>query len=217
MGITSSDIVLIEKAKQINPGIKSVCELGSQNLYLGFDPKPPFASVWYQKEGIDYSCIDLAGDNHALKYDLGKPFEIDKKFDLVTDFGTSEHVVNMEEFTEVAFHEGHINSVYPKGNFEIESGFYNCWKNKHALLEIGGLMINVNPKTEHWPGHGYTYITEEFYHELVKVAGYEIVEIGENCAMGNCESGKNIFSILRKISDQFPSMDEFSKIKTYKS
>lgn len=217
MGITSFDIQLIQKALSLKPEIKTVCELGSQNLYLGNEPEPPFASIWYEAEKIKYACIDMAGDNNALKYDLGKPIEIKDQYDLITDFGTSEHVVNMKEFTEVAFHGGHINSIYPKGEFEIESGFYNCWKNKHGLLKIGGLMINVNPKTGHWPGHGYTYISEDFYTELIAIAGYEIIELGENCAMGNCENGKNIYSILRKVNEKFPSVEEFYKIKKYTS
>jgi len=217
MGVTAFDIELLEKAISFSKNIESVCELGSQNLYISNEEKPPFASIWYEKKNIRYACIDLAGDNNSIRLDLANPIEVERQFDLVTDFGTSEHVVQMEGFESISFHEGHINSIYPKGNIKsIEEGYYNCWKNKHNLLNIGGLMINVNPKTGHWPGHGYTYLTDDFYLGLCKIAGYQIQEVGQNCAMGNCETGINIYSILKKTSELFPSFEEFKKLPLFR-
>lgn len=226
MGITASDIQLIEKAIQVKPDIKNVCELGSQNLYLDNDPKPPFASGWYEGRGIKYHCIDMAGDNGAAKIDLSMPFPKDWPvappwFDLVTDFGTSEHVVRVPEYQSVAFHEGHINSVYPKEQpteNQIREGFYNCWVNKHDLLRYDGLMINVNPKTGNWPGHGYTYLTKVFYTKLAELMEYEIIYLEDHAAMGNTVSGWNVCCILRKKFDRpFMSFEEFQQCEQLRS
>ena len=242
MGITAYDIKLIEKALEVKPDIKSVCELGSQNLYLDNDPKPPFASTWYEARRIKYSCIDMAGDNGSQRLNLSRlctvpidefgvgimydddtvDFELAvPKFDLVTDFGTAEHVVRVLEFQSVAFHEGHINSVYPKEQpteQQIAEGFYNCWANKHNLLRAGGLMINVNPMTGNWPGHGYTYLTCDFYLKLAELMGYEIILLEDHAAMGNTESGWNVVCILgKKIDKPFISFEDFQQCKQLRS
>lgn len=215
MGITASDIELIELTRFHNPKILQVLDLGSQNLYRpGDDPnKPPFASEYYQGLGLMYKCIDMAGDNLAMKFDLSKPIPYpEKEFDLVTDFGTSEHVVSDVEMNSVAFHEGHINSVYPTSQpteENIRRGYYECWRNKHRLLKERGFMISVNPKTGHWPGHGYTYIDKEFYYQLAKMMAYEIYWLNENEAMGNPEA-VNIECVLRKIMpNDFCSFENF--------
>src|SRR5436190_16986560 len=93
MGVTSTSLKLIEKAFQITP-IKDVMELGSQNLYDKEYPVgvQPYASEFYESKGIKYSCIDLNAENNALQIDLEKKVRIEQQFDLVTDFGTGEHV-----------------------------------------------------------------------------------------------------------------------------
>lgn len=221
MGITAYDIKLIERAIEAKPDIRSVIELGSQNLYLNSESKPPFASEWYENHGIKYHCIDMAGDNGAIKKDLSKILGLlnqpgsPVKTDLVTDFGTSEHVVRVPEYQSVPFHEGHINSVYPTRHpeeSEIATGFYNCWINKHDLLSPGGLMINVNPRTGNWPGHGYTYLTLEFYSKLATLMGYEILLLELHAAMGNIIDGWNVVCILKKVNDgPFISFEEFQQ------
>lgn len=223
MGITASDIELITMAIHQKPGIKNVCELGSQNLYRAQDDreKPPFASELYKELGISYGCIDMAGDNNASTMDLSKDQigEL-KRFDLVTDFGTSEHVVADAEMYSVPFHDGHINSMYPKAeplHEDIRHGYYNCWKNKHNLLSVGGIMINVNPKTENWPGHGYTYIDKVFYLRLAELMGYEIYWLNENPAMGN-DNALNIECVFRKAVDvEFVSFEDFQTCNQYPS
>lgn len=219
MGITAFDTNLINKALTVKPDIKSVMELGSQNLYLSGESTPPFANKLYKIYGIDdYHCIDLGGDNNALQLDLAFPIDHEETYDLVTDFGTSEHVVQMDGYSYTRFHGNYITSIYPdkvRPGQEI-NGLYWCWLNKHDLLKIGGIMINVNPKFGNWPGHGYHYYSREFYHQLVTVAGYKIHMLGEHAAMGNTEDGWNVYSVLEKTSDAFPNLKEFKKLKIYK-
>lgn len=215
MGICASDIQLIERALEIKPNIEDVCELGSQNLYIGNEDKPPFASEWYKSKGVFYSCIDMAGDNGAHQHDLSKPFYKHAEFDLITDFGTAEHVVAGVDMKNHFFENVNINSVYPTRtptDEEIAEGFYNCWRNKHELLAVDGLMINVNPKTGNWPGHGYTYLTKNFYTKLAELMGYEILHLEDHPAMGNTISGWNVCCILRKKEDrEFISFKDFQQ------
>ncbi len=234
MGVTNFEIQLLEKViKEYNP--KSVMEVGSQNDYTTTNTdKPPFASEWYKRQGLKYMSIDLAGDNNSYQIDLSKslpkdfinyretlsngdPFLFSRKVKLLTDFGSSEHIVEMNGFENVSFHEGYINSVYPKQVKNIEQGYYNCWLNKHNLLEIGGIMINVNPMHGHWENHGYSYLGKDFYKELVNISGYELIETGLNGATGNWETGVNVYGVIKKISDLFPSFADFNKLPIFKS
>jgi hypothetical protein len=219
MGITAHSIQLIEKALVHNPSIKSVIELGSQNLYTGNEVDPPFASTWYKARGIKYESIDMAGDNGAMRLDLSKPISLKKSFDLVTDFGTSEHVVRMQDYESVEFHSGYINSIYPKGEVkisDIETGFYNCMKNKHNLLAKGGICVSENPLTGSWPGHGYSYYTEEFYTELCRLMGYQLLEVGKDAAMGNTKDGWNVYCLYKKVTNsEFLSEAEFYDVKKF--
>ena len=221
MGITSSDVLLIEKAMQIKH-VKNVIEYGSQNMYIDEhrDPKkPPFASDYYNSWGIPYHCIDLAGDNNAFKLDLSRPLPPHHiRYYLVTDFGTGEHIVQTE-MVPYTFQEVGITSVYPKQEptrEEIRKGYYYGWKNKHDLAMVGGLILSVNPKTGNWPGHGYTYIDKKFILALALMMGYKIHHLEEHAAMGNTTDGWNIESILEVTDDrEFISFEDFQELEQF--
>lgn len=196
--------------------IKYVIDLGSQNDYDIGGAKPPFISEWYKSKWIEYSCIDLAGDNDALEIDLSEIVHLIEVADMIVDAGTSEHVVRMKSYHSDSFHDGHINSIYPDEVLDVEEGFYNCWMNKFINCRVGGFIVSENPKHGHWPDHGYHYITQEFYHQLAEKIDAEIVEIGEHAASGNSETGMNVFCILRKTGDNFTSMENFWALPIYK-
>lgn len=235
MGITQLSYELLKRTKLQNMDIKSVCELGSQNDYTTNEANPPFANGLYKRLGIDhYVCVDLAGDNSAIGADLSQIFYLTKDaiphlhselneilhFDLVTDFGTSEHVVKMKHgFTNVGFHDGQINSIYPEvapTEDEAKEGYYNCWLNKFNLCKENGIIISENPLTKNWPLHGYSYLGVDFYDELVKASDLEIIEQGLEAAMGNTTDGWNIWSVLKKTGNKFPSFDEFNKLPIFR-
>lgn len=225
MGITNFSISLLEKVikeprhvslQHYHP--KSVIELGSQNLYTTNEANPPFADVWYKANGFtEYACIDLAGDNGAIKWDLSRPLPEFMDYDLVTDFGSSEHIVQMRGgWRKESFHDGHIHSIYPKEIESIERGYYNCWLNKFNLCKMGGVIISENPKQKNWPEHGYTYVDFNTYWGLSRISGLYIVEIGEHPASGNAETGMNIWCIMKKVENLFPSFEQFSeKVQVY--
>lgn len=208
MGYTSYEIELI--GKYIKPGM-SVLDYGSQNLYTTMQKDPPFVDVWYKSLGVtDYTCVDLAGDNNALKLDVSYAVDMKRDFDMVVDAGTGEHVVQMEGYESVAFHDGHINSIYPKGVKDKLRGFYNFWVNKHTACKIGGHIISINPESGSWPEHGYHWLKRDFYIWLTNHAGYELLFLDRHAAMGNEKDGWNVVSVLRKIGHRFPLFETFS-------
>lgn len=192
--------------------VKYIIDLGSCNDYDIGGSNPPFISDWYKSKGIEYSCIDLAGDNDALEFDLSQPIELIELADLIVDAGTSEHVVQMSGYESTAFHEGYINSIYPTEVKDAALGYYNCWLNKFNFCKVGGYIVSENPKTGHWKDHGYTYIDKSFYENLISISDLEIVDIGEHGAMGNWETGVNVYSVLKKTGESFPPFELFKTL-----
>lgn len=194
MGITDFSVTLLNKViDQYCP--KDVIELGSQQTYVAGDRYGHYANWYYKSKRISaYYCIDLNGENGALELDLSTEIKSDT-FDLVTNFGTAEHVGN-------------------EGKFSWEA-IYQCFLNVHNFTKIGGIAVHENPLTGHWPGHGFQYFTEAFYREFASLTDYEILDLGTTCAMGNCTTGMNVYCVLRKHSEKFPTLQEFTGLSLY--
>jgi len=67
-----------------------------------FPSKPrPSSKYLYNSFGLNnYECLDINGEHGAIKFDLNHPFNDEtkfEKFDIVTDFGSCEHVYNIGE------------------------------------------------------------------------------------------------------------------------
>lgn len=108
--------------------------------------------IW-ESIGIDsYESIDLYDDNYnSLKFDLNKDFfeeyRFEKKFDIVTNFGCSEHV----------------------------SDQIQVFKNIHNLTAVEGIIINSIPLRTYVDHSFYSY-HPNFFYSLAKVNSYEILE-----------------------------------------
>ena len=93
---------------------------------------------WYLERGAaSYTSVDINGKNGALAFDVRDPLEgklLDAvgrtTFDLVTNFGFSEHVQTKQH----AF-------------------FANC----HRLCAVGGHMVHCIPRVGHWRQHPHMY------------------------------------------------------------
>jgi hypothetical protein len=190
MGTTSKTLSVIEPLiRELN--IKSVCDLGAQNLYtdeiIRTNPdKYPYASEWYIARGIEYLSIDLNGENESKKWDLDKPIRTKLTFDMVNDFGTSEHCHN----------------------------YFQVLKNIHKLCKVGGIIVHENPEIGSWPGHGNNYVTEEFYHQFCAVTEYSLLQIERWPAMGNNKDGWNIIAVMQKRKEEFITEDQLPKYYT---
>jgi len=187
MGYTGHTIVHISKLLNTKGvDITSVCDLGAQNNYAQPKLPAPYMSEWYAKleNIVEYMCIDLNGENGAKTWDLSEPLKTTKKFDLVVDAGTSEHVKD----------------------------YYQCMANIDKLAKVGGYIFRENPKTGNWPQHGLHYVNTEFYTELAKSAGYELLYLDENAAMGNTINGWNITAIMRKTRNTFIDREQLPTV-----
>lgn len=195
MGYTQHTFDLVDNAIALI-NAKSMIDLGAQNNYAQSNLPAPFVRETYNKN-LSYASIDLSGEDGALPLDLSVGIDIGKVHDLVVDAGTSEHIGK-------------------GGKFDWKA-YYNCWLNKHHLLKVGGIMVNENPKTGNWPGHGFNYVSQEFYQELVSLSGYELIDLHEHPAMHNTTDGWNVVAVMKKVSEKFPSFEQFKKLPLKKS
>lgn len=97
--------------------------------------------------GIDHTSVDWNGLDGALPLDLTKPqWEQLGQFDVVTNFGTTEHVEDQDA----------------------------VWENIHRCTRQGGLLICMTPYPGDWTWHGDWYPTEDFYRQFAAWNGYTI-------------------------------------------
>lgn len=194
--------ILIENLDWMMPEINntmSMLELGNQYLYISCKPYESFpdkfvdpsgygkisAKKYFQELGYDHTSIDLNGQDDALNIDLSTAFNLNKQFDITTDYGTSEHVKSL----------------------------YNCLLNIHNHTKPGGKIFHVNPLTNNWPDHGYWYRDEEFYFKYIELTGYKINSIKTFPACRNIIDGYNIWCFLEKTPESiFPNEDDFNKL-----
>ena len=174
---------------------KYVIDLGDQMDYEQPLLPAPYIHPFFEKQGVQYVCIDLNGGNGALQIDLSKKLtdNIPQRTFLLCDCGVSEHIGN------------------DKSEFDWEC-IYNCWLIKHQLTNVTGIIYSENPKTNSWPLHGRQFYTKEFYYGMISLAGYELLDIGEHAACNNFVDGWNVYATLRKISNKFPTIEEFKTL-----
>ncbi len=122
-------------------GLK-MCELGNQLMRFG---KHSTAKEYFKSRGVNHTSIDLNGKDGALKYDLSKPInEWENYFDIITNFGTVEHVSNQEA----------------------------CFDNIHNFCRVGGAMIHALPLKGYYKNHSDYHYVEDYYKKLAAKRNY---------------------------------------------
>ena len=160
------------------------CEYGNQD----YENKP--AKENYENNGVNHTSIDLNGKHGSLPLDLGSPITVfDDKFDVITNYGTSEHINNQ----------------------------YYAFKNMHDMCKINGLMIHVVPAINNWKDHCRYYYSVDFFEELAKKCNYKIIDLkilNEDYAV----YPKNlvIAVYIKEVSGAFIQEDEFRLLKGIK-
>ena len=163
-----------------DPKALRMCELGAQliqvdKLHWGVAKK-----YFTETVGLDHTSFDINGKFGSLIVDLCTRIEdpdyVDA-FDIVTNFGTTEHVTSQ----------------------------YECFENIHRLCKTDGIMMHSVPPPGEWPGHGRYYYPLEFFSGLAEANGYEVVLL-ETSAGGGPGIFPLSVSVLRKTSDA-PFMD----------
>ena len=107
----------------------SLCELGDQWLFVQNIPHHTFARDVCKDVVVRYESVDyLDKDSVSIVLDLNKDITNQENYDgykynVVTDFGTLEHVVD----------------------------YYQGFKNAYNLCKVDGVLITANPKIDNWP------------------------------------------------------------------
>ncbi len=160
------DMLAFLKQKGMMNHISSVLELGNQHVRyhridvieklreLKIDIKPNYStSTFYKQWGIEhYTAIDLNGLEGALKFDLNTLFTKDglfsKEYDLVTNFGTTEHCFNQA----------------------------TAFENIHNLTKKGGYILHLLP-AHGWNNHCFYRYDTNFFEDIADKCGYEILSL----------------------------------------
>ena len=173
MGVTGFSLDLLKK-HNLDKKDLNVLELGCQNIY-NQENYGEISNDYFSGKGQHITSIDLEGCNGSDVVNLDKP--IDKKyinkFDVVTNFGTSEHCGDL----------------------------FQTFKNMYNACKVGGVIICENPKIGNWKGHGNHYMTTFFYHEFCGEMEMEVLDLGEHPAMGNTKDGWNVYCVFKKSVD----------------
>ena len=118
-------------------------ELGNQH-FVGYGPDRDHQGTvkqWAKDRGLrQHVSIDINGKDGAYLYDLRLPLPAQYvNYQIVTNFGTSEHIDQQEP----------------------------VFKNIHEVCAINGIMLHVVPLVGHWPGHCLYRYAECFFSRLV--------------------------------------------------
>ncbi|MFA5085966.1 MAG: hypothetical protein WC482_06340 [Candidatus Omnitrophota bacterium] len=161
MGISSQGFEPLQRAlKKIFPDFNGIrmLELGNQSFtdecLLKYRDviRGKIAKDYFSRLGFNHISIDITGLDGSVALDLNKVISdknFIRQFDVVTNFGTSEHVDNQ----------------------------YNCFLNIHNFCKENGFFIHEVPEAGYWPGHSHYYYSRDFFRILAKESGYEIIEL----------------------------------------
>jgi len=172
-----------------------ICELGNQRMKWHPDL---IAKTFFLNNGAtEHVSIDMNGHNGALRLDLSKDIliihpEWKGYFDLVTNYGTAEHV---------------------------ENGIYECFKNIHNFCKEGGIIINDGPPVTCCPWHSPYHYHVHFFTELAKKCGYKILMGDARVVVGRRRNQEPkdrtlLICVFQKINNNdFITKEEFDSIK----
>lgn len=178
MGILLSAAKLVEDLNL--PKGFSVCELGDQ-IYRGVEKieKPVDrygypAKQWYEKLGCGkYVSID-GNDNATLKADLNYPLPDIGQFDLVTDFGTGEHIFNQAQ----------------------------VWISVHNLTKVGGYIVFDRPY-QGFPDHCFYNSHPTLFKDIAQDNEYNLLKLKiDEVQIAPGRVGLFIRGVMQKTKDQ---------------
>ena len=173
MGIGVQALLLMRflRDEKLLEGKKSVIELGSQQFapdlnvarsamaeyFPDIDPLlVHLPQNLYHLLGVtEYACIDLDGANGAHVFNLNESlrnkYRFRKRFDIVTNHGTTEHAFNQMQ----------------------------CFENVHNLTKDEGLMIHALP-SQGYQNHSFFNYHPSFFMDLASANNYEMLGLYYN-------------------------------------
>jgi len=171
--------VMLATNNYVDPKVSVLLELGDQTSFNDLIRND--AGEKYRIKSImhnyfkEYHTLDLQGEDVTIT-DLSVYSPDLFKANIITNIGTTEHV-------------------------EYEQGQYNCWRNLHSWLEVGGIMIHELPEVGSWPGHGRYFTTREFFNSFENY-GYKILELDDHI----WDLGNTLWCVMKKV-EEVPFMD----------
>lgn len=114
------------------PAKGSIVELGAQDFHGG-SKRSGAAGAWYRANGYEYRCVDIAPNDFGDRVDLNTDMFDGTPADVVTNFGTTEHVM----------------------------GQVQAFRFVHDACKTGGAMLHQVPATH--KDHGLFNYTERFF------------------------------------------------------
>jgi len=164
----------------------ALCELGNQKIKYR-SPRIPAKKYYYALGVREHVSIDINGKNKALSLDLDYPVPsyLRNRFDVLTNYGTIEHINNQ----------------------------YQVFKNMHDMCKTEGVMIHSLPPVGHWPGHARYYYTEIGIQQLAELCQYDIIGDIRRIKKKRGEDNDLLCAAFRKTRGEFVSYAEFMNIE----
>jgi len=175
---------VMQRALKFSNG-KEMMELGSQGMDV---PDIPYkvAGDYFKSLGFTHTAIDLDGRHGSMVLDLTVPLtDFYNKYDIVTNFGTSEHVENQ----------------------------FACFENVHYFCKDNGIMIHSVPLPDNWIKHCKYHYPPAFFDLLGSACGYEICE-NQSFNMEGGGSKRGLVNVIfrKKGSGDFISKNNFAEL-----
>jgi len=153
---------------------KKMLELGCQEIkhnllrkferegFLDKNKRRRDAKYFFKKLGFKVISIDKMKCLSSEFFDLREPFpdRFLNKFDIVTNYGTTEHV-------------------------QYRRNQYQTFKNIHDCLKVGGIFIHIVPGFKSRSNHSKINYGKYFFPTLAKMNDYKIIEINNTLNIGD--------------------------------
>lgn len=120
-------------------------------LQLGSKPRQAFMDP-FTAMGFEVVGVDLDGKEGCVSLDLCEPGVLKQfgKFDIITNYGTTEHCGDIvEEQVDV-------------------------WRNLHDALKVGGWFVSTTPNIHRWRRHGIWLPGTNWFNGFSATNGYSV-------------------------------------------
>lgn len=152
MSINESNFDLVERIFSLMGSNRSfkLLELGNQMILKGKDVAY-VAKDYFGSKGVKHTSFDINSLNGAIAIDLSQPLPKNyfNQFDVVTNFGTTEHIEDQHQ----------------------------VFCNIHDACKVGGYMVHSLPEDGFWIGHSPYHYKPEFPAVLSAMNDYSLIHL----------------------------------------
>lgn len=156
------------------------------------------AKIYFEHIGMQHTSLDINGNNGAISVDAREDLTkvINKKFNMITNLGFSEHVG--EQDVEINLYRNQ----------------YAIFKNLHDFGMNGTVYYHMLPRTGHWNKHGVADYDRDFFFQLLYRNQYEIIIAPTYIDKHHYKAPKNniIVSYMKVNNNPFMDFDQFKQL-----